>query len=161
MYLNDFNNLVVLGRLLHYNKSYSKWSCPLENCSSWNGKNPLLVPEPFVPCPHWKFTFFHAGNVFQCFSDMGTNNAEFDANFEPVEKVAKKFMRWNEKVLNEKMCCVQKFSGYNFIGVSIFIFIRRIQNQHRFLHFLTPILTFNFFLISTFSELKSLNPNEQ
>ncbi len=35
----------------HCNKSYSKWSSPLENCSFWNGKSSLLVPEPFVPRP--------------------------------------------------------------------------------------------------------------
>ena len=61
----EWPDATINDQTIHCNKRYLKWSSPLENCSSGNGKRPLLGLEHFYPFLYWYFTFLHAGNVFQ------------------------------------------------------------------------------------------------
>jgi hypothetical protein len=61
---------------------------------------------------------------------MGIKNAEFDADLESVEKVAKKFQR-------RKLELLYVCNFYNLME-TLFYFLKRIRNRHQILRFLYP-----------------------
>jgi hypothetical protein len=82
-----------------------------------------------------------------------SKNAEFNADFESVEKVLKKFIKQSYFTFTHVR---QTCFAYNFILAHSQLF-QRIRNQREILRFLTPFRFFakNFFLghISTFFKL--------
>jgi hypothetical protein len=80
-----------------------------------------------------------------------SKNAEFDADFESVEKVVKKCTK--KKVISktsltnmsksEKSAFFRHIFAYNFFWYILSKLFQRIRNQREILRFLTPFLNFS------------------
>ncbi len=90
---------------------------------------------------------------------MDIKNAEFDADFDSIEKAAKNRMgknlstkKWKKNWAFYFHYCVHNFSVYNLLGWFLHFF-QQIWTEHRILHFMVPISNIwekKFSYISTF-----------